>query len=391
MRSAITPGAFLRPFLAVCVVSCGQMRAGAPADTAEDALLLHKLAPPQLSTASQRFGLRFPIHRLDRGLMMAFPVLGVDHKPGDAASKTDCYDYAGRPAPLCYGDHDGTDFLLFGSFITMDHYDTRVVAAAPGVVIELEDGNYDRCHADTSDVSCDGHPMQANYVTLRHDNGFTTRYLHLKKGSIVVQVGMHVQCGDVLGFVGSSGHSATPHLHFELHDPSGALVDPYAGPKSQPTSYWLQQDGPDGLPGDLCAGEVATPVSCAWQVKDDATKCGADLLADAVACGTSVVTSAEACGTALVTSAEQCGSDLITSAAQCGTDTVTDAVRCGTQTLSNLWDCVSHGLSGSSCTVALTCQVPRSCSVPKTCAVPRTCSSPNTCMVPKSCDVYSCQ
>ena len=85
-------------------------------------------------------------------------------------------------------------------------------------------------------------------MELEHDDGRVTMYLHLMQGSVAVEVGDAVRCGDLLGVVGSSGNSSTPHLHFEVLDPDGSVVDPYAGVLSQPESLWLQQDGPRELP-----------------------------------------------------------------------------------------------------------------------------------------------
>jgi murein DD-endopeptidase MepM/ murein hydrolase activator NlpD len=60
-------------------------------------------------------------------------------------------------------------------------------------------------------------------VTLRHDNGFETRYAHLS--SVDVKVGDLVEAGADLGKVGSTGYSTGPHLHFEIrHD--GKPIDP---------------------------------------------------------------------------------------------------------------------------------------------------------------------
>jgi len=67
-----------------------------------------------------------------------------------------------------------------------------------------------------------------------------------------VSVGDSVECGQMLGLVGSSGRSATPHLHFTVVDAEGTRVDPFAGPWSQPDSLWTNQDGPSGLPAAAC-------------------------------------------------------------------------------------------------------------------------------------------
>jgi len=62
-----------------------------------------------------------------------------------------------------------------------------------------------------------------NLVTIRHDNGFETRYAHLS--SVSVKVGDKVEPGQQVGNVGTTGYSTGPHLHFELrHD--GKPLDP---------------------------------------------------------------------------------------------------------------------------------------------------------------------
>jgi murein DD-endopeptidase MepM/ murein hydrolase activator NlpD len=41
-------------------------------------------------------------------------------------------------------------------------------------------------------------------------------YAHFKTGSVAVERGQQVKRGDVLGHIGSSGNSSTPHLHFQV-------------------------------------------------------------------------------------------------------------------------------------------------------------------------------
>ncbi|MFC1502415.1 M23 family metallopeptidase [bacterium] len=57
-----------------------------------------------------------------------------------------------------------------------------------------------------------------NYVIIDHGNGEYSFLAHLKKGSIIVQVGERVESGQFLGLCGNSGHSSEPHLHYHLQN-----------------------------------------------------------------------------------------------------------------------------------------------------------------------------
>ena len=83
---------------------------------------------------------------------------------------------------------------------------TQVAAAARGTVV----------HAGPAGT-------YGNLVTVRHDNGFETRYAHLS--AVDVKVGDVVEAGQDVGKVGTTGYSTGPHLHFEVrHD--GVAIDP---------------------------------------------------------------------------------------------------------------------------------------------------------------------
>lgn len=165
-----------------------------------------------------------------------------------------CTNYAGDGFPECYDEHDGSDFLLEGGFDAMDAGSATIIAAADGVVVDTEESQYDHCHTENTEVTCDGHPIAANYVILEHEGGLVTRYWHLMTDSVVVEVGDEVACGDVLGMMGSSGNSTMPHLHFEVNvgDRDGEAVDPFAGEYSQRSSLWIEQVGAYGLPALGC-------------------------------------------------------------------------------------------------------------------------------------------
>lgn len=62
-----------------------------------------------------------------------------------------------------------------------------------------------------------------NYVMLSHADGSVTLYGHMS--SLAVSAGQTVNQGDVIGYVGSTGNSTGPHLHFEVRI-NGSPVDP---------------------------------------------------------------------------------------------------------------------------------------------------------------------
>jgi murein DD-endopeptidase MepM/ murein hydrolase activator NlpD len=64
-----------------------------------------------------------------------------------------------------------------------------------------------------------------NYVMVRHNSSFSTAYAHLSGFSRASRVGNRVRQGEVIGFVGSTGMSTGPHLHYEVHK-GGRPVNP---------------------------------------------------------------------------------------------------------------------------------------------------------------------
>lgn len=63
------------------------------------------------------------------------------------------------------------------------------------------------------------------YVRIRHANGYETAYAHMTAFARSTQVGKRVRQGQVIGYVGSTGLSTGPHLHYEILV-NGRFVDP---------------------------------------------------------------------------------------------------------------------------------------------------------------------
>ena len=95
-----------------------------------------------------------------------------------------------------------------------------VVAAASGTVA-------DTCtyciHNWGKSGSCGCGGGFGNYVWINHGNGKESIYGHLT--SVIVSPGQYVSAGQVIGYVGSTGYSTGPHLHFECRY-NGVKYDP---------------------------------------------------------------------------------------------------------------------------------------------------------------------
>ena len=62
-----------------------------------------------------------------------------------------------------------------------------------------------------------------NHIVIQHGYGYETIYAHLSRYNC--KVGKRVNRGDIIGFVGSTGRSQAPHLHYEVHK-NGLVVNP---------------------------------------------------------------------------------------------------------------------------------------------------------------------
>lgn len=91
-----------------------------------------------------------------------------------------------------------------------------------------------------------------NFIEVKHHNSYSTGYGHLSKIRSGIRKGVAVDQGDVIGYVGSTGISTGPHLHYEVRQ-SGRVVNPL-GLKSDPKQGVASGDKPAFA---TFAGEVA--------------------------------------------------------------------------------------------------------------------------------------
>lgn len=62
-----------------------------------------------------------------------------------------------------------------------------------------------------------------NHIVIRHGFGYETLYAHLSRYK--ARKGQRVKRGDIIGYVGSTGRSEAPHLHYEVHK-NGQVINP---------------------------------------------------------------------------------------------------------------------------------------------------------------------
>jgi hypothetical protein len=96
---------------------------------------------------------------------------------------------------------------------------TVIRAAAAGKIVWAGcDDDTANCDID-AELDAKGNPITQGcgwFVEILHTGQIATRYCHMIRRPEVTY-GQHVNPGDPLGLVGSSGHSSGPHLHFEVH------------------------------------------------------------------------------------------------------------------------------------------------------------------------------
>lgn len=124
---------------------------------------------------------------------------------------------------LSYAHHEGTDFRL-QNLDAMDH-GVEVLAAAPGIVLGVRDGEPDISIRARGKENLHGRDA-GNGVVIEHADGWQTQYSHLHMGSVRVPSGERVVAGQALGLVGLSGNTEFPHLDFAVRH-AGSFVDPF--------------------------------------------------------------------------------------------------------------------------------------------------------------------
>lgn len=115
------------------------------------------------------------------------------------AYMTSPYGYRVHPISGVYKLHNGADLAAYQG--------TKIYASRSGVVT-------------TAAYNAGGY---GNYVVINHGDGYSTLYGHMTH--YCVSAGQYVSQGEVIGYVGSTGNSTGPHLHFTVYY-NGNTINP---------------------------------------------------------------------------------------------------------------------------------------------------------------------
>jgi murein DD-endopeptidase MepM/ murein hydrolase activator NlpD len=101
--------------------------------------------------------------------------------------------------------------------------DSPIMAAAPGTIVWAGYGLFTETPGNINDP-------YGIAVAIRHDFGYQdqrlyTVYAHMNSTDAVVS--QHVETGDVIGYVGATGATTGPHMHFEVRFPNNSFDDTY--------------------------------------------------------------------------------------------------------------------------------------------------------------------
>ncbi|MBA2388372.1 MAG: peptidoglycan-binding protein [Acidimicrobiia bacterium] len=156
-----------------------------------------------------------PSGRVDEATARALGLspMAVPAPPDTSGIKLSSFPVEG---PCWFGDSwhapRGGGRLHLGVDIIADH-GKRIYATASGTIISV-------VHDQPGSLS-------GNAVKLAMADGTYFFYAHMSSFEQDIKVGTKVNAGAVLGLVGSTGNSAGPHLHFEVHPRGGGAINPY--------------------------------------------------------------------------------------------------------------------------------------------------------------------
>ncbi len=130
-------------------------------------------------------------------------------------------------------DIEGDTFNNWGTKVEHFYcYNLPVMASAAGYVVEIVDNITDN---EIGSVDLDNN--WGNTIIIKHAEHLYTKISHLKEKSFRVKVGDYVKKGQLLAYLGNSGRSPEPHIHYQVQ------ATPYVGSKTlkYPLAYYMKK------------------------------------------------------------------------------------------------------------------------------------------------------
>ncbi|MGH7501199.1 MAG: M23 family metallopeptidase [Longimicrobiales bacterium] len=128
----------------------------------------------------------------------------------------DYYDREGRPLAAGFSRYP-VAYRITSSFSTRRYHPVLgIYRAHLGTDFGAPSGAPVQATADGTVKSARRSGSYGNLVTIRHANGFETRYAHLSRFAKGIRAGAKVSQKQVIGYVGRTGLATGPHLHYEL-------------------------------------------------------------------------------------------------------------------------------------------------------------------------------
>jgi murein DD-endopeptidase MepM/ murein hydrolase activator NlpD len=109
------------------------------------------------------------------------------------------------------------------SYGMREHPVLGVMKAHKGIDLSAPVGTAVYATADGTVERADWFSSYGLYVAIEHGSDLETRYAHMSR--LAVAAGQHVRKGEIIGYVGSTGRSTGPHLHYEVRV-GGQAVNP---------------------------------------------------------------------------------------------------------------------------------------------------------------------
>lgn len=178
---------------------------------AEEGKTLFAEAVLPVETYQQKTALIFPF--IGRGVITNAGVTNGGHRNRSGQFALDGVGLdAGYGVNVPSGGNQSADYAGWGR---------EIIAPAAGIVVRLRADRPDQPDPENSDPAFyapefpnGGDP--GNHIVIDHGNGEFSLLAHLQAGSVLVKLGDHVEQGQPLGKLGSSGDTVTPHVHDQL-------------------------------------------------------------------------------------------------------------------------------------------------------------------------------